>query len=188
METKRPRKQKASKRRPNAGTSKRTADEKMLVFVEAYLSNGGNATKASIDAGYSPASAASAGSRMLRNVKVKQLLDERQVEIAAKLQLDTERTLQEVARIAFADPRKLVKDGRFLNLDELDDDTAAAIASCEVDKDGVIKYKFWDKNSALERASKIQGLFAKDNKQKADPLADLLGALSGNVFKPVSDD
>lgn len=70
--------------------------------------------------------------------------------------------------MAFCDPRKLVgEDGRMKQLHELDDDTAAAIASVEVDNDGNIKYKFWDKNSAIDKAAKVQGLYEKDNDQKA---------------------
>ena len=43
---------------------------KQRAFVAEYLSNGFNATKAAIKAGYSKASAHTEGSRLLRNVKV----------------------------------------------------------------------------------------------------------------------
>lgn len=77
-------------------------------------------------------------------------------------------------------------DGRVKLPHELDPETEAAIASFKIDEYGRIEYKFWDKNSALERASKILGLFEKDNKQKADPLAALLKELGGNVVSPGS--
>ena len=60
-----------------------------------------------------------------------------------------------------------------------DADTAAAVASYEVDKDGVIKYKFWDKNSALEKAAKVQGLYEKDNDQKKDPITIITRRIVG---------
>lgn len=37
-------------------------------------------------------------------------------------------------------------------------------------------------------AMKHLGLYALDNKQRVDPLADLLGALKGNVVGPVGQD
>jgi phage terminase small subunit len=66
---------------------------------------------------------------------------------------------------------------------ELDAATAAAISSFEIDDMGRIKYRFWDKNSSLERAAKILGAFKEDNRQK-NPITALLGQLSGNVLKP----
>ena len=43
---------------------------KQQAFVAAYLSNGFNATKAAVEAGYAPDSAHVEGSRLLRNAKV----------------------------------------------------------------------------------------------------------------------
>jgi phage terminase small subunit len=40
-----------------------------------------------------------------------------------------------------------------------------------MDVDGIIEYKFWDKNSAQERAAKIVGAFEKDNKQQQTSVA-----------------
>jgi phage terminase small subunit len=159
---------KVAKTRVKPGQAKVSAETRRAAFIEAYLSNGANATDAAIQAGFSPVSAASQGSRLLKNVNVAQEIARRRTEVVANLELSTERTLKEVSRIAFSDPRKLVDEkGKVKPLHELDDDTAAAIASFEVDKDGAIKYKFWDKNSAIEKAAKVQGLYEKDNDQKA---------------------
>lgn len=62
-------------------------------------------------------------------------------------------------------------DGRVKLPHELDPETEAAIASFKIDEYGRIEYKFWDKNSALERAAKILGLFKKDNEQKPPAIA-----------------
>lgn len=79
-----------------------------------------------------------------------------------------ERLLREIARLAFADPRRLLREnGTMLPLHELDDDTAAAIASVEVDEYGKLKYKLWDKGAALEKLAKVLGVYEKDNEQKA---------------------
>ena len=161
--------------RVKAGTSRESADDRRAKFIEAYFTNGGNATDAAIQAGYSPKSAAVTASQLLKEPKVSAEVEKRRTEIVAKLELSTERTIKEVSRLAFCDPRKLVDEkGRLKQLHELDDDIAAAIASVEVDKDGGIKYKFWDKNSAIEKAAKVQGLYQKDNEQLGGGIADAI--------------
>lgn len=158
-------------KRSKAGTSKVAAEDKRKAFVEAFLSNGGNATQAATQAGFSPATASRAGNRLLNDVRVRTELDKRRTEIVADLELSTDRTLREVSRLAFSDPRKIMHaNGKIKMPHELDDDTAAAISSFEVSIDGGIKYKFWDKNAALEKAAKVQGLYAKDNNQQNPPI------------------
>lgn len=159
------------KKRVKAGTSKASAADRKIAFIEAYLSNGGNATDAALQAGYSASGAAKQGYRMSKDPVILSELDKRRTEVCANLGMNTERTIKEVARLAFSDPRKITNgDGSFKRLHELDDDTAASVASCKIDKDGVIEYKFWDKNSALEKAAKVQGLYEKDNSQKTDSI------------------
>lgn len=161
--------------RANAGTSKLSAEDKRKAFVEAFFVHNENITKAAIEAGFSEKTAYQAGSRLLKDVRVSTEIARRRTEIVAALELSTERTIKEVSRLAFSDPRKLVdENGKLKQLHELDDDTAAAVASYEVDKDGVIKYKFWDKNSAIEKAAKVQGLYQKDNEQKIEGIADAI--------------
>lgn len=185
---------KVAKKRVKAGTSKMSAEDKKALFVEAYLSNGGNATDAALQAGYSKGGASKQGYRMSKDPAVMSMLESRRasmfselerrrVDRAADIELNTERLVKEISRIAFSDPRNIMhSDGKIKMPHELDADTAAAISSFEVTFDGSIKYKFWDKNSAQERASKVIGLFEKDNKQKADPLTALIESLSGNVL------
>lgn len=167
------RKRKA-KPRIKAGHPKGGAAARISLFVEALLSNGENVTHAALAAGFSPKSAASQGSRLLKNVKVQQELNNRRSEVLAKFKLTTERTLQEIARLAYSDPRSFYNlDGSLKKIHELDDDCAASIASIEMDEikaQGEVigvtrKIKQWDKNSALEKAVKILGLYLKDNEQ-----------------------
>lgn len=156
-----------TKKRVKAGTSKGSAEDRRVAFVEAYLRNGGNATQACIEAGYSAKSARQQGARMLSDAAVLRHLSTRRTEVVANLELSTERTFKEVSRIAYADPRKIMNpDGTVKMPHELDDDTAAAIASFEISFDGGIKYKFWPKTTALDMANKIQGGYEKDNKQR----------------------
>lgn len=168
------------KPKKKAGTSKDAAEQRKHKFVEAYISNGGNGKRAAIAAGFAEKAAAQQASRLLTDANLLLTIQERQQKLAVKLELTTERTLREVARLAYFDPRKLLDNtGRPKALQDLDDDTAAAIAGLEVvDKyeadpgsdekklSTVIKYKLADKNAALDKAMKHLGLFKEDNKQK----------------------
>jgi phage terminase small subunit len=52
---------------------------------------------------------------------------------AAKLEITSDRVLQEIAKIAFMDPRKFFNsDGSAKQITELDDDTAMELAGMEV--------------------------------------------------------
>lgn len=158
-----------------AGTTKASAETRKVAFVEAYLSNGRNATAAALTAGYSKGGAAKQGYRMSKDPSIMSMIAARQAEIERKIGLTTERTLQELARLAYSDPRKLYHaDGRMKAIHELDDDSAACVAMVESDEitvgEQVIgntkKLKVWDKNSALDKAMKFHGLYERDNEQQ----------------------
>jgi len=172
-------------KRTKAGTSKASAEDKRHAFVEAFFANGCNASQAAISAGYSAKTAGVTGAKLLKDSRVSLEVSKRRSQIILDHELSTDRTIREVSRLAFSDPRNIMHtDGRIKMLHELDAATAAAVASFEVDEKGVIKYKFWDKNSALDKAAKVQGLYEKDNAQTADPLRELLKALGGSVIGP----
>ena len=89
---------------------------------------------------------------------------------AAANEVTVERVIREIARLAFFDIRKLVDvDGRPKPLQELDDDTAAAIAGLDVARVGnaefgvgeVLKFKIADKNSALDKLAKHLQMFTE---------------------------
>lgn len=164
------------------GHSKVGSEQRRKLFVEAYLSNGQNATQAALTVGFSQKTAAQQGSRLLKNVKVSQELNKRMTEVLEKVQLTTERTLLEIARLAYCDMRKFYNpNGALKRVIDLDDDTAAALAGfeCEVVKsrgedDSITvtsKVKTWDKNAALEKAIKILGLNKADHEQQAEATA-----------------
>ncbi|ARO89170.1 terminase [Nitrosospira lacus] len=137
-------------------------------FAEEYCVDL-NATAAYIRAGYGARSnsAEAAASRLLSNVKVQKVIEEKQKEIAKRCEVTAEKVIREVSALAFSDVRKLFNaDGSLKAIHELDDATAAAIASIEVDPAGVRKIKVWDKNRAQEHLCKHFGLFDKDNSQK----------------------
>lgn len=183
---------------------------KQSKFVSEYLISG-NATQAALAAGYSPKTAYQSGAENLKKPQIAALLSQKQSIIAARqderlaeMELTKERVAREIARISFFDPRKMfASDGRPLAVTELDSDTAACVIGLDVLEQyegagedrrlvGLIKkYKIADKNSALDKAAKILGMFAIDNEQRTDPLASLLQAITGgnnSAFQPVACD
>jgi hypothetical protein len=105
--------------------------------------------------------------------------------VEERFTIDAEKLLREASRLAHSDISNIMHpDGKVKLPHELDPDTRAAVASFKIDEYGRIEYKFWDKNSAIERLFKHKGLFEQDNKQKADPLAEAIKSLGGNVLGP----
>lgn len=170
-------------KRVEAGHSKAAVAARYKKFAQAYIANGRNATQAAITAGYSPNGADVTGCQLLRNTRIAALIDE----IVAKAEpisgLTAERTLRELARLAYSDTRKLYRpDGALKSPDEWDDDTAAAVSGLEVTEEfeGAgsqrvatgynKKLKMWDKGAALNMAIRHLGLFERDNSQRAESL------------------
>lgn len=133
-------------------------------FVAEFTIDG-NATQAAIRSGYSAKTAEQQGCRLLRNVQVAAAIAERQQAHLEAIDLTAERVLKELARLAFVDGRRLYNaDGTVKPIQDLDADTAAALASFDVVKqnvtagdgkmDTVIRPRFWDKARALETLAK----------------------------------
>lgn len=162
-----------------------------------------NGTQAAIRAGYPKAGSRVAASRLLTRPNIRALLAPAEEKIEGEnsatitaMELSVERTRQEIARIAYFDPRRMFgPDGRPLALHQMDDDTAAVIAGLEVleayegsGEDRVMvgtikKWKLADKNAALDKASKILGIYERDNEQKgkgaAEAIKEFFSAVQG---------
>lgn len=171
---------KKAKPRVKPGSSQDNADSRRKAFIEAYLTNGGNASQAAVAAGFSEKTAGAAGSRLLKHVEVSTQIQQRRAKLAEKYELTTESVIRSLAQAVHFDPRKMFReDGSLKPIHELDDDTAAALAGFEVteekgsgdDRGKVIGYtkkvKWLDKNTAREQAMKHLGLYLEDNKQKS---------------------
>jgi len=167
------------------GTGQDATPERRSLFVEAYIANGGNARQAVIEAGYSPKTAASQGSRLLNDVKVSSELAARKKVIADKFRLRTEDVLAQLAKIVYSDPRKVFDaNGVMIPISEWPEEVATGVASIEVDalfegqgKDRkqighTQKVKFWDKNAAIDKAMRHLGQYERDNRQR-NPFADM---------------
>lgn len=140
-------------------------------FVLEYLIDL-NATAAAIRAGYSAKTAGAIGHENLTKPEIVAAIELEREKHACKLEITAERVLKELARIGFSDPRKLYKaDGSLKPIIELDDDTAATVASVEVFEEfagrgdereqigWTKKLRHWDKVAALEKLGKHLNLF-----------------------------
>ncbi len=170
---------------------KRVLTAKQLRFIEEYQVDL-NATQAAIRSGYSRRRAGEIGYQLLQKTTVQQAIAVKRKELSQQLGLKSEQIVRQAACIAFSDLRKLFDEsGALKHIEEVDKDTASAIASIEVveargmpaDGTHVPRYtkrvRFWDKNAALEKLMKYLGLFKEDNKQKGDAVGDLLAAIDG---------
>ena len=115
------------------------------------------------------------GSKLLRNTKVQEYISTKQKEREKRTEITQDKVVQELAKIAFIDIRKLyTENGQLKNVADIDDDTAGAIASLETleEYDGygddrekigdTQKVKLLDKTKALELLGKHLGIF-KEN-------------------------
>lgn len=161
--------------------------KKQEAFVYAYVKTGSaaEAYRTAYEAGdMNDANVSKEGRKLLIHPRVAPAIEALRAPALAKAGLSIDRTLQEVARLSYFDPRKLYRDdGELKRPDEWDDDTAAAVASLEISEEFsgsgedrelsgyTKKLKLWDKNAALEKAMKHLGLYEKDNKQRGESLS-----------------
>jgi len=157
--------------------------DKQSRFVEEYLIDL-NATQAAIRAGYSAKTAEWIGPQLLGKTHVAEAVRAGRASLSKRVEITQERVLQEYARIAFFDPRKVFDStGAPRPIHELDDDTAAAIVGLEVVQVGnaevgvgdVLKYKMADKKGALDSVARHLGMFNdKLDLKVTDALAERL--------------
>lgn len=142
---------------------------KQARFVEEYLLDL-NATQAAIRAGYSAKRADAIGFENLRKPGIAAAIEAAKSERSQRTQVTIDRVVQELARLAFFDARKLLADdGTPLPLSELDEDTARAIIGVDIARIGngevgvgeVLKFKLADKKGALELLGKHLAMFTE---------------------------
>lgn len=159
-----------------------------------------NGTQAAIRAGYAPNSAGQAATKLLKLPHVKAAIEQGQAKLIQKIQADTgitlERTLRELARLAFFDPRKLFDaKGNPIPIQELDDDTAASVSGLDVTEEfegtgrervfvgHTKKYKLADKRASIDMLMKHLGGYKEDNKQSGEAAAGTVTAMLASMKK-----
>jgi phage terminase small subunit len=135
-----------------------------------------NATQAAIRAGYSEKTAAVIAAENLTKPNISQYIQEARQKSAEKAEISREKVINEYAKLAFFDIRKvLTVDGGLKNTTEWDDDSAAAIARLESydekepDSGMVLgtvrKIKVSDKRAALDSLCKVLGFNAPEKSE-----------------------
>ena len=147
---------------------------KQANFADEYLVdfNAVRAYRAAYPGCKSDNTAGVEGHRLLKNPKIADYIQKRMQDRQVRTEITQDRVLKEYAKLGFFDPRKLFNgDGSPVPIQDLDDDTAAAIAGLDVlevyegtGADRVFtgyikKYKIANKIGALDSMAKHLGLF-----------------------------
>jgi phage terminase small subunit len=139
------------------------AQKRLETFARQYVILRFNGKQAAIAAGYSPKSAEFQASALLKNPKVKRLIETLTAAQNKKHDFSVERTMEEIARCAFIDPRALFRaDGSLKPIQELEPDIAACIAGVEQTGKRTKRVKLTDKLRALDMLGRYHKIFAED--------------------------
>lgn len=151
-------------------------NQKQASFVRHYLTNGFNASRAYIDAGYAAKNGNVAGAsaaKLLKNPKVEAIIREQQRQKETvehdRFTVTKEQIDRELVKLAFSNPKNLATwDGKSFKLkpsDQVDDDDAVAIASIRVTETHTqfggstsVQLRAHDKIRALDILTKIRGM------------------------------
>ena len=164
--------------------------EKQKIFADEYLVdlNATRAYRVAYPSVKKDETAAQAGSRMLRNVKVAAYIQERMEERQKRTEITQDRVLEELAAIAFAKATDYAEvKGECVKIkdtDTLDEQQIRAIAGIKEGKYG-IELKLNDKEKALELLGRHLGMF-KDKlevsglEEEKKKLGDILEQLRGD--------
>lgn len=156
-------------------------------FVDEYLVDL-NATQAAIRAGYSQKTAGQIGDENLKKPQIAAAIQEAQAKRSERTEITQDMVLRELAKIGFSDIRKIVRWGKtelrvadaesdgasevyhglaLVGVDDIDDDTAAAISEISEGREG-LKVKLHDKKGALVDIGRHLGMF-KDRVEHSGP-------------------
>ena len=161
--------------------------DRQRAFIDEYVANP-NARLAAEKAGYSKKTASRIGPELLGKPWVRAEIERRQRKAAEKHDVTAERVVEELARVAMADPRKLFReDGSPKPVQELDDQTAAALSRVSVrsipgSEAQVLEYRLIDKNQALDKLMKHVGGYKADNEQRG-----MFGTLDRDTLKALRE-
>ncbi|MBU3205587.1 terminase small subunit [Clostridium algidicarnis] len=153
---------------------------KQKIFVDEYLVdlNATRAYKVAYPNCKKEETAAQAGSRLLRNVKVKEHIDKRMKDREKRTEVTQDKVLQELAKIGFADIKDyleyktaktvvqhdengepVIDYQQIVNVIDSKEVDTSVIQEVSIGKDGTFKFKLYDKQKALVDIGKHLGMF-----------------------------
>lgn len=139
---------------------------KERLFVLFYIADNKKCkTKAAIDAGYSELNANKAGHNVYKRPHVTKAIEWYLSKIETKVVTSAERVLEELALIAFVNPKEAFKDGtsKHKNVCDLSDNVARSLANVNIryleNGDVIHQLEFNSKLKALELLGKHHKLF-----------------------------
>jgi phage terminase small subunit len=145
-------------------------------FVDEYLIDG-NGARAHTAAGYrgkTMVSHSSEANRILKKPKVAEVVAKRREELSRRSQISQEKTLEGLARIAFADVRTVFKrDGTMIPVSEFPDEFVHAIASIETEE------KYMGKGEERRLVGHVKKLRLNDRVAALGKIAECLGISKG---------
>ncbi len=156
------------------------------LFCRQYLICKGNVDQAAREAGYV---SENAGTRLMEREDVRRVIDRERARVFDRLDISVDRVLNEVARIAFFDPRRcfrLDENGVsvMIPLCELDDDTAAVISGVGVRPNGrTTRIRFANKLQALGMLGQHLRLWDGAGNGMVDRLSEVIAAFQEGPVK-----
>ena len=172
--------------------------------MKAYIVNQ-NATQAAIEAGYAVKSAHVAGSRLLRNAKVKEMIDHALERVAESQQVRAEAVIRETRNLAFSNILNYVSidnnGNPLLDISRINRDTGSVIKALKIIDEGegiqrkrTLNIVLHDKLKALDKLFVATGVYRKGNKGiyeetekvKINVITEIPGA-SGSKVKQVEE-
>jgi phage terminase small subunit len=188
--------------RPDAPPAKRekspyeSLKRRQKRFVEQYVI-GCSGAEAMRQCGYKGLHPNAKAGKWLSRPEIRAAIQERTEFYLQDTAARSHKTIGQVVAIAYADPRKVVdpETGKAVPLEKMDPETAAAISSVEVEnisidgESGVrYKYRFWDKNKALDRLGQWQQLWdGPGAKVNVDARSVTVNAAGEGVLRAIDD-
>lgn len=147
-----------------------------------------NATQAAIRAGYSKKTARKIANENLTKPDIAQRIWESKKDLQETTGVTARMVIDELKKIGFSNIQDFIgKDNEIKDLSQLERELVAPVESIAVDirhdngeSEGYtekVKFKLYDKLRALADLGKHLGIFEKDNRQKAETLAEFLKAM-----------
>ncbi len=163
---------------------------KQEAFIQAYLTNGRNATSAykhSYDCStMSEASMSKEAQSLLKHPLIAPRISAIVQMTCERTEVTVERVIREYARIAFADMRSFTKWGsagmQLKEGDGLSDDDASAVAEISETAQG-LKIKLHDKKGALDSLAKNLGMFIDKTEMSGPGGASLIPVINVTIAK-----